>query len=52
VEDYSRFLLNSSGGLMTADDLLACNIVGGHKLRLRATALALRGPPLLFKTPH
>ena len=31
---------------MTADDLADLEIVGGHKLRLRAVALALRGPPL------
>jgi hypothetical protein len=31
---------------MTADDVRVYKIVGGHKLRLRAIALALRGPPL------
>src|SRR5438552_278089 len=31
---------------MTADDPATCYIVGGHSLRLRAIALALRGPPL------
>jgi len=30
---------------MTADNLETCGIVGGHKLWLRAIALALRGPP-------
>src|SRR5436309_4988290 len=31
---------------MTAGDPANCWIAGGHFLRLRATALALRGPPL------
>ena len=31
---------------MTAGDLAKCWIVGGPILRLRAVALALRGPPL------
>ncbi len=31
---------------MTADDPTICDIAGGHFLRLRAIALALRGPPL------
>src|SRR5439155_22789623 len=31
---------------MTADNTAICEIAGGHFLRLRAIALALRGPPL------
>ena len=31
---------------MTADDVTGLKIAGGHSLRLRAIALALRGPPL------
>ena len=36
---------------MTADDVAGLEIVGGHSLRLRAIALALRGPPLQWD-PH
>jgi hypothetical protein len=31
---------------MTADNPATCNMAGGHLWRLRAIALALRGPPL------
>jgi len=33
---------------MTADSPATCDIAGGHLLRLRAIALALRGPPLQY----
>ena len=36
---------------MTADDPATCEILGGHSLRLRAVALALRGPPLQWLLP-
>src|SRR5437667_12836972 len=36
---------------MTADDPGIGKIVGGHVLRLRAVAFALRGPPLHSPTP-
>src|SRR5438132_14369476 len=37
---------NSFTAPMTADNTAICEIAGGHFLRLRAIALALRGPPL------
>ena len=49
--DYAPLDSNSFTPSMTADNPATCEILGGHSLRLRAVALALRGPPLQLMLP-